>query len=35
LPDNDFGWSAPRSMQLGADVLSAIYAISGDLGKPG
>lgn len=34
LVDSDFGWSAPRSMQLGADVLSAIYAISGDLGKP-
>ncbi|CAI8160423.1 MAG: Uncharacterised protein [Pseudidiomarina mangrovi] len=34
LADADFGWSAPRSMQLGADVLSAIYAISADIGKP-
>jgi murein tripeptide amidase MpaA len=24
LPDPDFGWSAERSMQLGADVLFAI-----------
>lgn len=33
LADADFGWSAPRSMQLGADVLSAIYAISGTIGE--
>ncbi len=31
LPDVDFGWSANRSQQLGADVVSAIYAIANDL----
>lgn len=34
LPDPDFGWSPARSMQLGGDVLSAIYAIAGDLRQP-
>ncbi|MDT7524946.1 M14-type cytosolic carboxypeptidase [Pseudidiomarina sp. GXY010] len=31
LPDADFGWSANRSQQLGADVLSAIYSIANNL----
>lgn len=31
LPDADFGWSANRSQQLGADVISAIYAVADDL----
>lgn len=31
LPDEDFGWSANRSAQLGADVLSAIYAVANNL----
>lgn len=31
LPDVDFGWSANRSQQLGADVVSAIYAVADDL----
>ncbi len=28
LPDEDFGWSAPRSQRLGEDVLTAILAVS-------
>lgn len=28
LPDEDFGWSAPRSHRLGEDVLTAILAVS-------
>ncbi|KFZ31860.1 hypothetical protein IDSA_04020 [Pseudidiomarina salinarum] len=31
LPDPDFGWSANRCQQLGADVLSAIYAVANNL----
>lgn len=31
LPDEDFGWSANRSAQLGADVLSAVYAVANNL----
>ncbi|SFR40196.1 Murein tripeptide amidase MpaA [Pseudidiomarina maritima] len=31
LPDVDFGWSANRSQQFGADVLSAIYGIANSL----
>lgn len=31
LPDLDFGWSAPRSQQLGMDVLSALYGIAKNL----
>ncbi|MGQ4275884.1 M14 family metallopeptidase [Pseudidiomarina sp. E22-M8] len=31
LPDEDFGWSANRSAQLGADVLSAVYAVAKNL----
>ena len=28
LPEEDFGWSAPRSQRLGEDVLTAILAVS-------
>lgn len=31
LPDLDFGWSAPRSQQLGMDVLSALFGIAKSL----
>src|SRR5690554_572174 len=31
LPDADFGWSANRSQQFGADILTAIYSIANSL----
>ncbi|RUO60289.1 M14 family metallopeptidase [Pseudidiomarina insulisalsae] len=31
LPDEDFGWSANRSVQLGADIVSAVYAVANNL----
>src|SRR5690606_27550647 len=31
LPDVDFGWSVNRCRQLGADVISAVYAVANDL----
>lgn len=33
LPDADYGWSVNRCRQLGADTISAIYAVAGDLRK--